>query len=109
MPPQGRAWSCVSSAAGISRRRMQHRTISPVGYGKGVPMGGDLKQATAGKVPSFLLAALKDPLGANLDRVQVIKGWMDAKGGLQEKIYDVVWGGDRKPGADGKLPAVGNT
>jgi hypothetical protein len=83
--------------------------LAKVGYGKGVPMGGDLKQATAGKVPSFLLAALKDPLGANLDRVQVIKGWMDAKGGLQEKIYDVVWGGDRKPGTDGKLPAVGNT
>ena len=79
------------------------------GYAKGVPMGGDLSSAPAGKAPTFLVAALKDPLGGNLDRIQIVKGWMDAKGELQEKIYDVVWGGDRKPGADGKLPSVGNT
>ncbi len=52
---------------------------------------------------------MKDPLGANLDRYQVVKGWMDAKGELHEKVYDVAWGGDRKPGADGKLPGVGST
>jgi Protein of unknown function (DUF3604) len=81
------------------------------GYTKGVPMGGDLRAAPAGKSPTFLVAALKDPIGANLDRVQVIKGWMDAKGVLQEKVYDVVWGdaNTRKPGADGKLPSVGST
>ncbi len=79
------------------------------GYTKGVPMGGDLKNAPAGKAPTFLVAALKDPIGANLDRIQVVKGWLDAKGELQEKVYDVVWGGDRKPGADGKLPSVGST
>ena len=72
-------------------------------------MGGDLKKAPAGKKATFLVAVLKDPIGANLDRVQIIKGWMDAKGALHEKVYDVAWSGDRKPGADGKLPAVGNT
>ena len=50
-----------------------------------------------------------DPLSGNLDRIQIIKGWMDAKGETHEKVYDVVWSGDREPGADGKLPPVGNT
>ena len=80
-----------------------------VGYTKGVPMGGDLSDAPAGKAPTFLVAALKDPIGANLDRIQIVKGWLDAKGEMQEKVYDVAWSGDRKPGADGKLPPVGNT
>jgi hypothetical protein len=79
------------------------------GYQKGVPMGGDLSQAPAGKIPAFLIRALRDVDGANLDRVQVVKGWMDAKGELHEKVYDVAWAGDRKVGTDGKLPPVGNT
>ena len=79
------------------------------GYDKGVPMGGDMYTAPAGKSPSFLVGALKDPYSGNLDRIQIIKGWMDAKGKTHEKVYDVVWSGDRKPGADGKLPPVGNT
>jgi hypothetical protein len=79
------------------------------GYGKGVPMGGDLTAAAAGKVPTFLVAALKDPEGGNLDRIQIVKGWVDASGKRQENVYDVAWSGDRKPGADGKLPEVGNT
>lgn len=83
--------------------------LAAAGYGKGVPMGGDLTAAAAGKVPTFLVAAMKDPEGGNIDRIQIVKGWLDAKGGLQEKVYDVVWSGDRKPGADGKLPPVGNT
>ena len=83
--------------------------VATAGYDKGVPMGGDLKTAAAGKSPSFLVAAMKDPEGGNLDRIQIVKGWVDAKGARQEKVYDVVWSGDRKPGADGKLPAVGNT
>ena len=87
---------------------MSHN-LAKAGYTKGVPMGGDLSRAPAGKSPTFLLAAMKDSLGANLDRVQVVKGWMDAKGGLQEKVYDAAWSAGRKPGADGKLPAVGNT
>jgi len=85
------------------------RNPAVVGYAKGVPMGGDLNNTPKGKVPSFLVAALKDPIGANLDRIQIIKGWMDAKGELHEKVYDVVWGGDRRPDAKGKLPSVGST
>ena len=87
----------------------QSRSPAVAGYSKGVPMGGDLQSAPAGKSPTFLVAALKDPIGANLDRIQVIKGWLDKSGAVQEQIYDVAWGGDRSPGADGKLPAVGNT
>jgi hypothetical protein len=79
------------------------------GYAKGVPMGGDLKPAAAGSAPSFLIAAMKDPDGANLDRVQVVKGWLGSDGKTQEKIYDVKWAGNRKPGANGKLPPVGNS
>ncbi len=85
------------------------RTPGAIGYTKGVPMGGDLRQAPAGKVPTFLVAALRDPIGANLDRIQIVKGWVDAKGQLQEKVHDVAWSSGRKPGADGKLPSVGNT
>jgi hypothetical protein len=80
-----------------------------IGYAKGVPMGGDMHKAPSGKTPTFLVAAMKDPIGANLDRVQIIKGWMDADGNLHEKVYDVAWGGDRKPGRDGKVPSVGST
>ncbi len=88
-----------------------NRLPAQVGYTKGVPMGGELKSAPEGKAPSFLVAALKDPIGANLDRIQVVKGWLDAKGEVHEKVYDAVWGDadKRQPGADGKLPAVGNT
>ena len=85
------------------------RSPAVAGYRKGVPMGGDLSKALEGKTPTFLVAALKDPIGANIDRIQIIKGWMDAKGELLEKVYDVVWGGDRKPDAQGKLPSVGST
>ena len=80
-----------------------------IGYTKGVPMGGDLSKAPAGKAPTFLVAAMKDSIGANLDRYQIIKGWVDAKGDVHEQVYDVAWSGDRKPGKDGKLPSVGNT
>jgi hypothetical protein len=72
-------------------------------------MGGDLQAAPVGKVPTFLVAALKDPIGANLDRYQIIKGWLDRDGNVHEKIYDVAWSGDRRPGGDGKLPSVGST
>jgi len=80
-----------------------------VGYEKGVPMGGDLRNAPAGESPRFLVAAMRDPYSGNLDRIQIIKGWMDARGGTHEKVYDVAWSGDRKSGANGKLPPVGNT
>jgi len=79
------------------------------GYAHGVPMGGDLSGAHQGQKPTLVIQASKDPDGANLDRVQVIKGWVDAQGQTHEKIFDVAWSGDRKPGADGKLPLVGDT
>lgn len=87
------------------------RHPAEVGYDKGVPMGGDLRNAPKGRSPSFLVAALKDPLSGNLDRIQIIKGWLDREGELHERVYDVVWGDadKRKPGRDGKLPPVGNT
>jgi hypothetical protein len=88
----------------------QNRLPAKIGYTKGVPMGGDLSNAPKGKSPTFLVAALKDPIGANLDRYQVIKGWLDAKGQLHEKIYDVAWSAGRKPDPKtGKLPSVGTT
>ncbi|MGB2819011.1 MAG: DUF3604 domain-containing protein [Burkholderiaceae bacterium] len=86
-----------------------NRMPAQIGYAKGVPMGGDLSAAPNGKAPTFLVAALKDPIGANLDRLQIIKGWVDKDGKTQERVYDVAWSGDRKPGRDGKLPAVGST
>ena len=80
------------------------------GYEKGVPMGSDLKEAPKGiKAPTFMAYALRDPIGANLDRIQIVKGWMDKNGETHEKVYDVAWSGDRKKNAKGKLPAVGNT
>ena len=90
-------------------RDAQNRLPAEIGYRKGVPMGGDLRAAPAGRAPSFLVAALKDPIGANLDRLQIVKGWLDASGATHERIYDVVWSGNRQRGADGKVPAVGNT
>jgi hypothetical protein len=86
-----------------------NRLPADIGYAKGVPMGGDLRAAPSGKSPTFLVGAMKDPLSGNLDRVQIVKGWVDAKGARQEKVHDVAWSGNRKPGANGKLPAVGNT
>ncbi len=83
--------------------------LAGVGYAKGVPMGSDLKAAAAGQAPTLLFAALKDPEGANLDRIQIVKGWVDAKGAAHEKIFDVAWSDGRKPKADGKLPPVGNS
>jgi hypothetical protein len=81
------------------------------GYAKGVPMGGDLRKAPAGKAPTFMVAALKDPYGGNLDRIQIVKGWVDSSGKTHEKIFDVAWSqpNKRKPGADGRLPDVGST
>ncbi len=77
------------------------------GYELGVPMGGDL--GSIGAAPTFTVYAMKDQDGANLDRIQIIKGWVDKKGELHEKIVNVVWSGKRTVGSNGKLPVVGNT
>jgi len=87
-----------------------NRLPGALGYTKGVPMGGDLSNAPQGKSPTFLVAALKDPYGANLDRIQVVKGWLDQDGRTQERIYDVAVTGGRKIEADGRCKTpVGNT
>ena len=87
-----------------------NRIPSTVGYAKGVPMGADLMQPPEGATaPTFMTVALRDPIGANLDRVQIVKGWLNEDGTTSEKVYDVAWSDDRTPGDDGKLPAVGNT
>ncbi len=83
--------------------------FAEIGYAKGVPMGGDLPAASGGKAPSFLISAMRDPDGANLDRLQVIKGWRDEAGELHEKVYDVAWSGDRAPDERGKIAPVGST
>jgi hypothetical protein len=87
----------------------QSRLPARVGYAKGVPMGGDLRTAPGGRSPTFLVAAMKDSYSGNLDRIQIVKGWLDKDGRTHEKVYDVAWSGDRKVGGDGKLPPVGNT
>ena len=95
-------WDFTQEDAGV-------REPGWVGYDKGVPMGADLPGGPAGESPTFYVAALKDPLGGNLDRIQIVKGWVDANGKTREKVYDVAWSDGREPGADGKLPPVGNT
>ena len=76
----------------------------------GVPMGGELAaQSAQDAAPVFIVQAMKDPLGANLDRVQIVKGWLDDQGVSREKVFDIAWAGDRQPDADGRLPGLGNT
>ena len=73
-------------------------------------MGSDLKKAPIGKTaPTFMVYALRDPFGANLDRIQIVKGWLDKDGKTHEKVYNVSWAGDRELNSKGKLPAIGNT
>ncbi len=80
------------------------------GYDKGVPMGGQLPgRPETAAAPTFLVLALRDPIGANLDRIQIVKGWLTEDGETHEKVYDVVWSDDRKIGRNGRLAAVGNT
>ena len=94
----------------FTEQDLNSRMPAVVGYTKGSPMGGDLRvMPKDAKAPSFMVYALRDPVGANLDRIQIVKGWLDNKGNTQEKVYDVVWSGDRSADANGKLPAVGNT
>jgi hypothetical protein len=87
------------------------RLPAEIGYSKGVPMGGDLPKAVKGQSPSFLVAAMRDPYSGNLDRIQIVKGWLDREGNAQEKVYNVAWADSEKRqiDSDGKLPAVGNT
>jgi hypothetical protein len=86
------------------------RLPADIGYRKGVPMGADMPARPSGAgAPTFLVAALKDPYSGNLDRVQIVKGWLDGNGERHERVYDIVWSGDRRPDSEGTLPPVGNT
>jgi len=89
----------------------QSRDPGLIGYSKGVPMGGEIKESEEGQSPSFLVAALKDPFSGNLDRIQIVKGWLDEEGETHEKVYDVAWSDADKRSQDeeGKLTPVGNT
>jgi hypothetical protein len=88
----------------------KNRLPAEIGYTKGVPMGGDLSNAPSGKAPTFLVGARKDPYSGNLDRIQIVKGWVDGKGKLHEKIYDVAVSDGRKIGSNGRCKTpVGNT
>ncbi len=81
--------------------------LSAVGYSKGVPMGADL--SGSGRTPSFLIQAVKDPKGANIDRVQIVKGWLGPGGRAQEKVYDTAWSAGREQDEQGRLSPVGDT
>ncbi len=95
---------------GFGEDDLRSRAPAFAGYQKGVPMGGDLRAAPEGAgAPSFMVYALRDPIGANLDRIQIVKGWRTPEGELRERVYDVAWSGGREPDAQGHLPPVGDT
>jgi hypothetical protein len=93
--------------SGLSAKPAHARALVEQGYKGGVPMGGTLGKSA--KAPTFTVWAAKDPDGANLDRIQIVKGWVDESGEPHDKVIDVAWSGKRKPGKDGKLPPVGDT
>jgi hypothetical protein len=89
---------------------LKSREPAFAGYQKGVPMGGDLEKSNGKKSPTFMVYALRDPIGGNLDRIQIIKGWLDENGKTHERIYDVSVSDGRNIGADGRCKTpVGNT
>lgn len=104
-----RIWLRFFGGWGFSEGDLQTRSIADIGYTKGVPMGGDLRKREGDGSPTFLIAALRDPIGANLDRVQVVKSWMDSAGELGEKVNEVAWSDNREPDGQGKISAVGDT
>jgi hypothetical protein len=93
----------------FEERDVNSREPAFAGYDKGVPMGGTLLKRPDGAAPTFLVYALRDPIGANLDRIQIVKGWLQEDGTTAEKVYNVAWSSGRSIGAGGTLPPVGNT
>ncbi len=94
---------------GFDAKDAGKKDLVQIGYTNGVPMGGDLTQAPEGKAPRFLVYAIKDPVGANLDRIQMVKGWLDDEGEPQEKVSNIAWSDQRTLDDDGSLRPVGNT
>ena len=88
---------------------LDSRAPAFLGYEKGVPMGGDLRKRTGNGAPTFMVYALRDAVGANLDRIQIVKGWLDDKGKTHEKVYNVAWSAGREADSNGEIPPVGNT
>jgi hypothetical protein len=86
----------------IDKADLKTKDFVATGYRKGVPMGGDLQRQPRSKAPAFMVAAMKDPQAGNLDRIQVVKGWLDAEGATHERIYDVAVSNGRKIGANGR-------
>ena len=96
----------------FSPEALESTDFASAGYANGVPMGGTLDSANRPEeqgAPQMMIQALKDPKNANIDRVQVVKGWVDRQGKTFERVYNVAWSGDRQLDADGRLPAVGST
>ena len=94
----------------FTAEEVQRPDFAREGYKRGVPMGGDLGAAPTGKAPRFMVRALRDPDGANLDRVQIIKGWLDSDGKTHERVFDVAVSDGRTIGPDGRCTTpVGDT
>jgi len=93
----------------FEKDEVQRPDFAAAGYDRGVPMGADLFAGPRGAAPTFMIRALRDPDGANLDRIQIVKGWVGDDGEPMTRVFDVSWSGDRRPGADGKVPPVGST
>jgi len=92
---------------GFTQDDVNANQFAQIGYAKGVPMGGDLSRSE--QAPQLLIRAVKDPIDANLDRVQVIKGWLDQQGQQHERVYNVAWAGERQLDDNGKLDALPTT
>jgi len=88
---------------------LNSRAPAFLGYEKGVPMGGDLRPRAGDAAPTFMVYALRDAIGANLDRIQIVKGWLDAKNKTHERVYNVAWSGGREADSNGDISPVGNT
>ena len=98
----------VFAGFGFTEKDLTRSDFAQYGYANGIPMGGELKPS--GDAPGFLVRAMRDPDGANLDRIQIIKGWLDNRGKTHERVYDIAVSGGRKIGADGRAKqSVGNT
>jgi len=97
----------VFAGWGFTQDDVNAQQFAQIGYAKGVPMGGDLSRSE--QAPQLLIRAVKDPIDANLDRVQVIKGWLDRHGQQHERVYNVAWAGERQLDDSGKLDVLPTT
>jgi hypothetical protein len=104
-----RIWLRAFAGWDLSEEDLAAPDFAARGYARGVPMGAELAQAPQGAAPRFMIMAARGALDHNLDRIQVVKSWLDSDGEPQEKIFDAAWSGERSLDARGKLPPVGNS